>query len=77
MPRIKLTVSQSMERALKLYSDETDVPVSALIREAIVEWAQKRGIDLKNGVSWGGVRYPELPQREDEELGEEVAEFAR
>ena len=76
MPRVKFTISQSMERALKRRSEETDVPVSALIREAIVEWAQKRGIDLKNGVSWGGVRYPELPQGEDEEPGEKVAEFA-
>ena len=67
MPRLMFTVSDSMDRALKRRSGETNVPVSALIREAIVEWAQKRGIDLKNGVAWGGVRYDELPRSENED----------
>ena len=67
MPRIVFTVSKKMDRALKRRSGETNVPVSALIREAIVEWAQKRGISVQDDVSWGGVRYPELPQADESE----------
>jgi len=63
-----------MEKALKRRSEETGAPVSALIREAIVEWAQKRGISLDNGIAWGGVRYSEYPPQEQEsESGEMVA----
>lgn len=56
MPRLMITVSGKMNDALKRQSEETNAPVAALIRQAIEEWAQRRGIDLEADVVWGGVR---------------------
>ena len=56
MPRLMITVSKRMDKALKDESDKTHAPVAALIREAIEEWAKRRGIDVKDDITWGGAR---------------------
>lgn len=56
MPRIIITIPKKMRDALQRESDRTNAPVAALVREAIEEWAQKRGIDVKDTISWGGAR---------------------
>jgi hypothetical protein len=66
MPRLMITVSKKTDEALKRRSAETNAPVAALIREAIEEWAQRRGIDLESDVVWGGVR----AKKEDESQGQ-------
>lgn len=75
MPRIQVTVSKKMDRILKRRSQETNVPISALIREAIVEWAQRRDIDLEDDVIWGGGRTSQMPA--DSEEGQPVAVAVR
>lgn len=69
MPRIIITVSNKMDRALKRKSEETNAPVAALVREAIEEWAQRRGLDVKDEVAWGGPRQA----KEETDEGQRVA----
>ncbi len=74
MPRLHVTVSKQTEKALKGISDEIGTPVSKIVREALAEWAQKRGFDLKDSVSWGGVRQPQ--EQETEALRPDAARAA-
>lgn len=71
MPRLLITVSKKTDEVLKHYSEETSAPVAALIRQAIEEWAQKRGIDLDTDITWGGVRKPKTT--DDDSQGQQVA----
>ena len=56
MPRRNITLSDEMDRVLKQRSKDTGVPISALIRKAIEEWAQRSGIEVEDTISWGGLR---------------------
>ena len=69
MPRRNLTLSKEMDAKLKNHSKETGVPVSALIRQAIEEWAQRRGIEVEDTISWGGIRM----NPDEQESGQMVA----
>jgi hypothetical protein len=53
MPRIIITVTEEMDTALKRQSDARKAPVAALVREALIEWATKRGIRLESDIVWG------------------------
>jgi hypothetical protein len=70
VPRRNITLSEEMDRALKKRSQETGVPISALIRKAIEEWAQRSGIEIEDTVSWGGYRNP---PDESQSSGSQVA----
>ncbi len=54
MPRVIVTVPREMHHALQQESERTKAPVAALIREAIAEWAQRRGLAVEDTVRWGG-----------------------
>lgn len=64
MPRINLTVSKRMHEELRRESEETNVPIAAIIREAIAERAQRRGKEIKDTVTWGGSRVTLDPEDE-------------
>jgi hypothetical protein len=69
MPRLIVTVSKQMDRVLKQESERTSAPMAALIRQAIEEWAQKRGIEINDDVTWGGVR----PSRNEPDEEQQMA----
>jgi len=71
MPRLVVTITKKMDRALRARSEETNAPVAALVREAIEEWAQRRGLDVDDNISWGG------PRKADDKPGQPVAVSAR
>jgi len=77
MPKINFTVSKSTDEALKRYSEETNAPVAALLREAIEEWAARRGIDLDTDVSWGGRRRTIENMKGEDRQGQFVAAGVR
>lgn len=56
MPRLVITVSENMHEALKEESNRTGVPMAALIRRAIEDWARRNKLDATDHVSWGGKR---------------------
>lgn len=59
MARLVITVSDKMDRVLREHSGRNNSPVAAIVREAIEEWAQKRGYDVEDNISWGGPRKAE------------------
>jgi len=71
MPYLRVTTSKKMDQTLRKYSDDTGIPVAAIVRKAIEEWAQRQGIDLRDDVSWGGSR------KVDQDEGQPVAVSAR
>jgi hypothetical protein len=71
MPRLVVTISKKMDRALRAHSEETNAPVAAIVREAIEEWAQRRGMDVRDEITWGG------PRKVEDDEGQPVAVGAR
>ena len=65
MPRLSITISEQTQGKLQEISDEIGTPVSKIVREALAEWARKRGFDLKDSVTWGGVRQPQEQEQEE------------
>jgi len=63
MARLIITVSGKMDKVLREESVRRVTPVAALVREAVEEWAEKRGLDVEDNISWGGPR----PQKNKEE----------
>ncbi len=73
MPRLVITVSKQMDKVLKDESDKTHAPVAALIREAIEEWAKRRGLDVQDNITWGRARL----DRDESQEGQLAASQAR
>lgn len=69
MPRVILTVPKKMKETLDRESARTNAPISALVREAIEEWAKKRGLDAPDTTTWGGPRRQETEEEETEGQG--------
>lgn len=72
MPFLRTTISKKMDKTLREYSDEMGVPIARIVREALTEWAQKRGLELYDDIAWGGPR-----KTEEEKPGQPVAVSAR
>jgi len=68
VPKKIITVTDEMERVIQREASKRGAPFAAIIREAIVEWAEKRGITLEKEVTWGGPR-----KADDSEQGQSVA----
>lgn len=75
MPRINLTVPETMLDTLRQVSEDTGVPIAVIFRQAIEEWSQKRNIKIKDTISWGGPR--DRAKETGESQGQRVPEFAR
>jgi hypothetical protein len=56
MPKLAVTVTEEMEEALNREAGKRGAPVSSVVREAIKEFFEKRGIQIGGEVSWGGNR---------------------
>lgn len=71
MARLIVTIPGKMDKVIRNESSRRNSPVAAIVREAIEEWAQKRGFDVEDNITWGGPR----PQKnEDDPAGQRMAE---
>lgn len=70
MPRKIITFTEEMERIIQSEADKRGAPFASIVREAIHEWAEKRGIKITSAVSWGGSRTSDA---QDEEQGQGMA----
>lgn len=69
MPKKYITVSDEMDRMIQEESEKRGAPYALIVREAIREWADKRGIRLDEIVAWGGPRKTEGPEDQGQRLG--------
>lgn len=56
MPKLGINVTHEMEKALAEEARKRGAPVASVVREAIKEFFEKRGVHVDGGVSWGGDR---------------------
>lgn len=56
MAKLGVTIPSAMDKALTEIAEQRGAPVSALVREAIHEWLEKRGKKVESKVTWGGDR---------------------
>lgn len=55
--RIVITLPDHVHDALKRLAKVEDVPMSAIMRHALVVWMQERGMKVRDDIVWGGARY--------------------
>jgi predicted transcriptional regulator len=68
MPRLLITITDEMDAELRQIAEKRSAPLAALVREAIEEWLERRGREVKSDVVWG--RRPtsgETSSKENEE----------
>ena len=70
MPKKVITFTDEMERVIQREAERRGAPFASVVREAVVEWAAKRGITIRAGVEWGG---PRVASEGAKEEGQEVA----
>ena len=56
MAKLAVTVNAAMEKALIDEAAKRGAPVASVVREAVKEFFEKRGVKLDAGVDWGGAR---------------------
>lgn len=66
MGKIIIKVPDEMEAALREHSQETGVPISVSVREAIAQWFARKGQKVEHRLNWGGARTPEDDDEQDE-----------
>ena len=65
MQRLIIKIPDRMNEALRQEADRRTAPIAAVVREAIAEYLDKRGVSVKSAVEWGGKR-----GKDDEDHGE-------
>jgi hypothetical protein len=58
MAKKQITFTDEMERLIQKEAERRGAPFASVVREAIREWAERRGISLESEISWGGSREP-------------------
>ena len=56
MPKRYVTVGDELDRIFQRESDRRGAPYASLVRQAMEEWAKKRGYEVEDTVTWGGPR---------------------
>jgi len=54
--KLAVTINPAMEQALIEEAEKRGAPVASVVREAVKEFFEKRGVKLDAGVDWGGAR---------------------
>lgn len=56
MPRLVATVTTEIEEAVQQEHEQTGVPISTIVRNALKLYLKEKGTEVKSEVQWGGKR---------------------
>jgi hypothetical protein len=70
MPKRYVTVGDELDEIFQKEADRRGAPYALLVRQAMEEWAQKRGHKVEDTVTWGG---PRKTGEEEPDEGQTVA----
>lgn len=59
MPKRYITVGNELDKVFTKASKQRGAPYASVVREAMEEWAKRRGYQVEDTVSWGGARFEE------------------
>ena len=62
MQRLGFNVTDDMSEALRELNEETQVPISVMLRQALEEYLEKKGRVVEGKIRWGGNRRDQQPK---------------
>lgn len=77
MPKRYVTVGNELDEVFQKEAERRGTPYASLVRQAMEEWAQRRGHNVEDTVIWGGPRKTEETPSGSEPKDERVAVAAR
>lgn len=69
MAKLGVTIPDDMDRALAAEAKRRGAPLALIVREAIAEYFDQRGIKISGEVGWGGLRTKPAPSKDESGAG--------